>query len=222
MRSLKNNYRSVNCYRFVRETMPQYLTPTILEAEAGTPAMGYLDLGNLKMNQLVSFTNDFAALFARFKVDKIVTKLTPMYTTITASGADAKENFHFSPNLKVTRVNTKWLAEPFGFGANADAQTRELAQLQSKSTSMYASKKSMTIVTQNPGTFGLTLTDPTDVTSVKPVRNGNKWMDINDHSNAEFPHNSIIFMERIDGQDLTDDWQYHVTHKVYFRTSQVA
>ncbi len=150
MRSLKTNYRANNVYRFCRETLPQTMSFSLIPAGVSFPAMGYLNFDNLQFNQLVEATQDFGKLFARYKVDKIVTYLTPLFQETNSDNA-ATARYDYSPNLKITRINTKYLNENFAVSADADAQLRVLAQFQSKSVSQYASKKSMKIETTNPG-----------------------------------------------------------------------
>lgn len=217
MRALSTNYRANNLYRFVRETMPTTLSFTLIPTGAAFPAMGYLNFDNLQFNQLVSAQAEFGVLFARYKVDKIVTILTPLIHETVAQGFGIAPS---SPGLRVTRVNTKWMNQPFAISADADAQLSELAQIQSKSVSNYASNRSLYITTVNPGVSkrGVVNAAGNEI----DVRGACPWLNITADANVPLQHNSILFAERTDGTPLTLDWKYRVVHKIYFRTAQVG
>jgi len=219
MRSLKTNYRANNVYRFCRETLPQTLSFSLIPAGASFPAMGYLSFDNLQFNQLVEATSDFGNLFARYKVDKIVTYLTPLFQEVNSDNASTAR-YDYSPNLKITRINTKYLNEDFATSANADDQLRVLAQFQSKSVSQYASKRAMKIETKNPGVRRKGVLDSTG-TEID-VRAPCPWLNASLETNVPLSHNSLIFAERVDGGGLNANWKYRVVHKVYFRCSQVS
>jgi len=193
MRSLKTNYRSIAVHRFVRD--------------------------QLQFDELVQAQQEFGALFARYKVDKIETFLTPMFSQVTETFA-AAANYSLSPGLRVTRVNTKWLTDPFSIAATSDAQLSELAQIQGKSVRGYASRKSLKLVTINPGVSkkGVVNSQGNEIDTRGPC----PWLNITADSDIPLQHNSLIFAERTDGQALTTDWKYRVVHKVYFRCSQVG
>lgn len=87
MRALRNNYKAVNVYRFVRETIPDTTAFTLIPAGTTHGAMGYLNFDDLKFNDLAGTTQDLSLLFARYHVDKIVTILTPLFQE-TVSVAD--------------------------------------------------------------------------------------------------------------------------------------
>ena len=219
MRALKTNYRANNVYRFCRETMPQTLSFSLIPAGTSFPAMGYLNFDNLQFNQLVEATSDFGNLFARYKVDKIVTYLTPMFQTMNSDNASTAR-YDFSANLKITRINTKYLNEDFATSANADDQLRVLAQFQSKTVSQYASKRSLKLETKNPGVRRKGVLDSTG-TEID-VRAPCPWLNASLETNVPLSHNSLIFAERVDGGGLNVHWKYRVVHKVYFRCSQVS
>lgn len=220
MRALKTNYRSIAVHRFVRETMPLTLNFHIIPSgPAGFPAMGYLNFDNLQFDELVQAQQEFGVLFARYKVDKIETFLTPMFQQVTETFA-AGANYSLSPALRITRVNTKWFNQPFTISANSDAQLAELAQIQGKSVRGYASSRSMKLTTINPGVSKKGVLDSTGAEIA--VRGPCPWMNITTDSDIPLQHNSLIFAERTDGSDLTTDWKYRVVHKVYFRCSQVG
>lgn len=223
MRSLKTNYRALNVYRFVRETMPSTATFTLIPG-ANYAAMGYMSFENLQMNQLPGANADFANLFARYKVDKIVTTLTPLWeetvssTAVAATGATGPV-VAYSPELEITKVNTKYMISGFPIAADTDAQLAELAQLQAKTVTKYSHKKPMVIITMNPGTKNATVVDSTG-TEIDS-RGPSPWLSWNT-INVPLKHNAIIFGRRVDGQALDASWKFQVRHKVYFRCSQVG
>lgn len=213
MRALKTNYRSINEYRYVRETMPSTASFTIIPS-ANFAAMGYLSFENLQFNQLPNYT-EFVNLYARYKVDKIITTLVPLYQTTT--------QVNHSAQLELTRVNTKWLSGPFPISANADLQLAELAQLQGKTKSLYASQKPLRLVTLNPGVEQRDVVDAAgnEVDSRKPM----PWLSLggtNAAIDVPLRHNALIFAARIDGQNLDATYKFRVTHQVFFRCSQVG
>ena len=217
MRSLKTNYRALNVYRFVRETLPQTVTFNLIPQGPGSyPAMGYMSFENLQMNQLPGISADMNNLFARYKVDKIVTKLTPLWEEVAVGFAGAPAA---TPELEVTRVNTKYMIGDFPIKPTTVEMLTELAQLQAKSVSKYSSKKSLYITTLNPGTKNKTVVDAsgTEVDS----RGASPWLSWGT-TNVPLKHNSVIFARKVDGTELTDAWKYTMTHKIYFRCSQVG
>lgn len=218
MKSLATNYRSLNVYRFVRETMPTTVSFDLIPAAGGFPVIGYLNFDNLQFNQLVAATAEFGQLFARYKVDKIVTIMTPLFQVVTDPAPAG--SFANSAGLTITRVNTKWLTGPFTIQANSNLQLQELAQIQSKTVSNYASSKPMIMTTVNPGVLKKSVLDSTGVEI--DYRGQCPWLNITDDSNIPLRHNSLLFAQRTDGLGLTTDWKYRVVHKVYFRCSQVG
>jgi hypothetical protein len=180
--------------------------------------MGYLEFANLQFNQLVQSTAEFGALFARYKVDKIETILTPMFQETIASNNNV--GYATSPGLRITRINTKWMNGPASLGTTSDAVLAELAQIQSKSVTPYASRRSLKLITYNPGVRKHDVLDTTD-TEIQ-TRGPAPWLNINNQSDVPFKHNSLILAERTDGQAVTADWKYRVVHKLYFRCSQVG
>lgn len=222
MKSL-GGYRNMAMYRFFRETVPTVVNPTIIPSSpAGEPTIGYLDFDNFKMEQLVNFANDFGALFARYKIDKIITYLTPMFSDVVSDAYYSHTaNINTSSNCKITKVNTKWLNNPFVVASTAMDQRIALAQQQSKTVKMYASKKPLVLITYNPGTYNFVSDDPsTSNTSI--VREKGRWLNVSTDSNVVIPHNSMVFIEKIDGTSIDSDFKYYMQHKVYFRCSQVG
>lgn len=219
MRALPSSYKVQNQHRFVRETLPLTVPLSIIPAGAAFPAMGYLEFANLQFNQLVQGTIEFGALFARYKVDKIETILTPMFQEVTAPTTGA-----FTPSntaaLRITRINTKWMNGPTTLGTNSDQVLGELAQIQSKSVTPYASRRSLKLITYNPGVSVLGTIDSTNTQIA--TREPSPWLNITNQADVPLKHNSVIFAERTDGQAVTTDWKYRVVHKIYFRCVQVG
>lgn len=219
MRALPSSYKSMNVHRFVRETMPQTKSFSIIPGGTAFPAMGKLDFENLSFDLLVNGVTDFGNLFARYKVDKIETILTPLFAEVTETyGPNA--NYSLSPALRITRVNTKWFNGPTSFGTTSDAVLTELAQIQSKTVTPYASRRSMKLITYNPGVYVKGVEDNTNTELT--TRASAPWMNISTQNDVPLRHNSAIYAERTDGSALTDAWKYRVVHKVYFRCAQVG
>lgn len=211
---LSLNYRSMNVYSYVRETIPSTATFTMIAAGPGFAQMGYMSFENLQFNQLPGAT-DFGNLYARYKIDKIVTTLVPLYQETTQVNHQAQ--------LEITKVNTKWMNADFPIAANADLQLAELAQLQAKSKSLYAAKKPLVLVTHNPGVEGRSVVDSAG--NEVDARRTCPWLALsgpNQATDVPFKHNAIIFAARVDGQGLDATYKYRVTHKVFFRCSQVG
>lgn len=124
-------------------------------------------------------------MFARYKVDKIETFLTPMFQQVTETFA-AGANYSLSPALRITRVNTKWFNQPFTISANSDAQLAELAQIQGKSVRGYASARSMKLTTINPGVMKKGVVDSTGAEI--DVRGPCPWMNITTDSDIPLQH----------------------------------
>ena len=220
MKSLATNYRGMNIYRFMRETLPNVVTFQNIPQGTGSYAdMGYMSFENLQFNQLPG-ASDFVNLFARYKIDKIVTTLTPLFQQVISNNTQALQ---FSQQLEITKVNTKWMNGDFPIASTAQAQLSELAQLQAKTKSLYASKKPLTLVTIAPGVEGRSVVDSAG--NEVDARRTCPWLALSGPHEAiavPFKHNAIIFAARIDGQPLTEEWKFRVTHKVYFRCSQVG
>lgn len=226
MRALKTTYRSANIYRFVRETVPTTVSPTLID---GTPNnMGYFQFNDIQISDLVNFSTDFS-LFANYKIDKIVTVMIPLWQDAVATQGQNvtvpswRDFLSYSPQLFVTRVNNKTLNNNFSISGTSDAQREQLAQLQSKSTSVYTTKKWLTLTTLNPKPYELLVEDPTNQGSVAVVKsNSTKWLSILNNDDAQFQHNSLLFVDRLDGRNITDQFKYRMFHKVYFRCSYVG
>ncbi len=216
---LSLNYRATNVYTYMRETIPQTATFSLIAAGSGYNAIGYMSFENLQFNQLPG-ASDFENLYARYKVDKIVTTMVPMFDTATA---DAGGGITFSPQLEITKVNTKWMNGDYPILANSGLQLAQLAQLQAKSKSLYASKKPLVLVTDKPGVVGRAVVDSAG--NEVDARRESPWLALSGTHQAidvPFKHNAVIFAARVDGDNLTTAWKFRVTHKVFFRVSQVG
>ncbi len=211
-------YKHQAVHRFVRETLPQTLPFSIISAGTSFPAIGTLDFSNLQFNQLVEAMPEFSALFARYKVDKIETILTPMVqgTTNESTGW----NPQLSPGLRITRINTKYLNAPLNLGTTSDAVLKELAQIQSKTISNYASPRSLKLITYSPRVSQQAVLDSTNTEIA--VNAPMPWLNIANQADVPMRHNSVIFAERTDGTALDVNYRYRVVHRVFFRCAQVG
>lgn len=214
-RNVRPNYRSIKTYEYFRETLPNTVTFQLIEQGTGSyAAMGYMSFENLQFNQLPGST-EFANLYARYKVDKIVTTLTPLYQDTT--------QVNHSAQLEITKVNTKWMNGDYPIAADATAQLTALAELQAKTKTLYASKKPITLVTKNPGVEGRSVVDSSG--NEVDARTSCPWLSLSGPNAAidvPFKHNALIFASRIDGGPIDATYIYRVTHRVFFRCSQVG
>lgn len=213
LKSLATNYRQLNVYRFVRETIPSTATFDLIAA-ANYGAMGYMSFENLQLGQLPGVA-DFVNLFARYKVDKIETTLVPLYQVAT--------QVNHSSQLDITIVNTKYMTNDFPIAANADLQLAELAQLQAKSKRLYAGDKPLKITTINPGVNSKSVVNSAG--NEVDARRGCPWLALGGTDAAidvPFKHNAIIFGARVDGLSLDTSYKYRITHRIFFRCSQVG
>lgn len=219
---LNMNYRQINSYRFVRESVPEHTSFNLIAAGGSLPAMGYLSFDNLKMDILPGFS-EFQSLFARYKVDMIITTLTPLWGTTNYPMSTLVGDGKSSPELAITRLNTKWLNEPWQPELTAGAQQTELAQIQGKTRTLYSSRKPLKIITRNPRQYGYR-NESNDLASAQPISVSRPgiWLDTSSSSDAVLCHNQVILAERIDGGDLNTGWRYEVRHKIIFRCSQVG
>lgn len=223
-KALRIDYRGLNEYRFSRETIPEHTTFTLIAAGASQPAMGYLNFDNLSVSLLPGWS-DFSNLFARYKVDKVETFLTPLFDNVNSEAPPPTVSLgvEVSPQLYITRVNTKWLNEPLTIQSTSGAQQEQLAQFQCKTRTLYSANKPLVITTMNPRSYGFA-NENTSVSGASMVlmNEPGKWYNTTDSADANICHNSVLFAERIDGQDLTTAWKYEVRHRIHFRCSQVG
>ena len=216
-------YRNVSVYRFCRETVPNIVTFNLIPQGTGSyPPIGYMSFENLQFNQLPGAIDDYSNLFARYKVDMIITELIPMFQDVNL-GANWTTPPAGSPQLEITKVNTKYMNGDFPIAATAQQQLSELAQLQAKSKRLYTAKRSIKLITKNPGINARSVVDSSG--NEVDARRSSPWLSLsgpNQAINVPFKHNAVIFAAPIDGAALTDAWKYRVTHKLYFRCSQVG
>lgn len=214
---VKTGYKSLNTYSFIRETIPTTKSFSLIDDGIDNKGMGYLNFDNLTFKQLTNATQEFGALFARYKVDKIETILTPLFSAVEAPQTAFSQ---YSPALSITRVNTKWLNVDFDVSGTADDVLSRLSQLQTKSVSKYSSSRSMKLVTVRPGCTENAIVD--EVGAILDTRSKMPWLNIAAQSDVPLKHNSILFAERVDGETLDDKWKYRIVHKIYFRCAQVG
>ena len=208
--------------------MPETKELDIIEASGGHPSIGHLQFKDIKAQDLVNFKPEFGAVFAKYKINKIVTILTPMFGYNTSQpippigGVTFDQAQGYSGQCLVTRIHGKYFNKPFDFGGYTAVTLREkLAQIQSKTCSKLYRPKATYLTTNNPGNYENVVKDPS-TGLVTVVRSSNKWLNITDQSDLEFAHADALTVERLDGLDITDDWKYRVTHKIYFECSIVG
>lgn len=214
---VKTGYKSLNTYSFIRETIPTTMSFNLIEDGLDNKGMGYLNFDSLTFKQLTNATEEFGALFARYKVDKIVTLLTPLFSSVQAPQTTFSP---YSPALSITRVNTKWLNVDFDVSGTADDVLSRLSQLQTKSVSKYSSSRGMKLITVRPGCTENSIVD--EIGAILDTRTKMPWLNITAQADVPLKHNSIIFAERVDGETLDANWKYRVVHKIYFRCAQVG
>jgi len=213
-------YRKPAQFYFHRETLPELTAVTIIPAAGGQPAIGYMQFNTLNMDELVN-TSDFSNLFANFRVSCIVTTLTPLWDSANID-TDTGTTVRASPQCIVTRVNGKYLNDPFTVSANSQAQLQELAQIQAKTKTRMLKPRDIKLVTKYPATYNVVQADPDDDTTRSVIRGKSRWLSWQNDRDMEFAHNDTVFVERIDGNSITTDYRFRVTHKVYFKCSYVG
>ncbi len=229
-RNLRQSYRRINLYRFKREILPSTVSATVIPASGGYGAMGYFQFKDLTASMMVNFVSEFGNLFASYHIDCVVTTLTPLWEGTAAVNSDstvAAEGTYtnwleVSPQCIATRVNGKFLNSPLTIQANAQAQREVLAQLQAKKRSRMLRRRPIKLVTKNPCVYSHILEDPDNPANNEIIREKQPWMNITNQSQVELAHNDTIFIERVDGRDVTTDWKFRVQHTFYFRTGFVG
>lgn len=230
-RSLSLGYRGTpNQYRFIRETRPTTIDMgtvgngvSLLAGTGSIPNMSIFEFPNFEMNQLPGFS-DFSNLFANYKVDKIETILIPQWEGMTQPPINplggAWTATASTPNLMLTRVNTKFLVNGITVAANAETQRDELAQIMKKTRSLYGTKKWLKINTSNPGVL---LQIPDGAGGTNEAVTPSPWLSTTDSADQQFQMNDVLFADRTDGADFAPGiWRYRMYHKVHFRTSFVG
>jgi hypothetical protein len=218
-------YRRPAQFMFHRETMPSTKSLDILAAAGNQPAMGYLQF-RLNMDSLVN-TSDFSNLFANYRVTCIVTTLTPLFDGTIANLMQTGETGFdpiqtYSAQCIVTKVHGKYLNEPFQISTNGLTQREELAQIQAKTKTKMLKPRDIKLVTKYPATYTVGQADPDQPATQSVERGKSRWLSLQDDRDMEFVHNDTIFVERVDGRDVTSDFKFRVTHKVYFKCSYVG
>lgn len=219
-------YRRPAQFMFHRETLPSTKSLDILAASGNQPAMGYLQF-RLNMDSLFN-TSDFSNLFANFRVTCIVTTLTPLFdgspfTRGSEANAAISDTWQsYSGQCIVTRVHGKYLNEPFQISTNALTQREELSQIQAKTKTKMYKPRDIKLVTKYPATYNVVQADPTQPATQSVVRGKSRWLSWQDDRDMEFAHNDTVFVEKVDGRDLTTDYKFRVVHKVYFKCSYVG
>lgn len=230
-RALSTGYRGLpNQYRFVRETRPTTIDLGVaangVSLVAGTgaiPNISVFEFPGLQFNQLPGHT-DFGNLFANYKVDRIETMLIPQWQMQTQGAINPLPGPWLAtgatPNLVVTRVNTKYLVNGLTIQATAEANLDELAQIQKKKRSMYSSKRGLKIITSRPR-VSYNLNDGSGGTNV--ASETTPWLPLATADDQEFVMNDVLFASRCDGLDFAPGiWRYRIYHRVHFRTSFVG
>lgn len=218
-------YRRPAQFMFHRETLPSTKSLDILAASGNQPAMGYLQF-RLNMDSLFN-TSDFSNLFANYRVTCIVTTLTPISEGVYAGTKDAVQpsnsaNWNQSPQCIVTRVHGKYLNEPFQISTNGLTQREELSQIQAKTKTKMLRPRDIKLVTKYPATYNVVQADPDQPATQSVVRGKSRWLSWQNDRDMEFAHNDTIFVEKVDGADVTTDYKFRVVHKVYFKCSYVG
>ena len=106
--------------------------------------------------------------------------------------------------------------------ANSHAQLQELAQIQAKTKTRMLKPRDIKLVTKYPATYNVVQADPDDDTTRSVIRGKSRWLSWQNDRDMEFAHNDTVFVERIDGNSITTDYRFRVTHKVYFKCSYVG
>lgn len=230
-RALSLGYRGApNQYRFVRETVPECINVGITgngvtlipAAGASDWNMSYLSFNNFKMEQLVNFVTEFDPLFVNYKVDMIETILIPQWQVMVQNNVSVGAPTSPTPDLMVTRLNTRWLATGFTAAANADLQRKELAQIQKKTRSLYGNKKWLKLVTKKPYVSKVVPDDDADSDqsmALQPM----PWLSIKNASDVVLAMNDVVLFDSLRCEDLgTTPYVYRMYHRCHFRVAQVG
>lgn len=222
MKALKQSYKGIpNTYRFVREEVSSVIDiHDSLVAATGTVSVVNLD--NFKMNLITNFVTEFAPLFANYKLDMLVFYLNPLFTVTTgeAFGTGAIS----TPELNITRINTKYLNTPIALGTTDAGVRQSLAQIQCKTTSRYASKYPLKLVTKFPRQFQV-IQPQQGVGGVSSefVTEPGQWLSIRNSSDVEYGTNhTLVFQKRDQSAIQAGVYKYQLVTKAYFRCSQVG
>lgn len=222
MSDLRLTYKGIpNQYRFCREEVSSVIDiHDSLVSAAGT--ISVVNLDNFKMNLLSNFVTEFSPLFANYKLDMLVFYLNPLFTVST--GEAFATGGVSTPELNITRINTKYLNVPLNLGTTDAAVRAALAQLQMKTTSRYGTKYPLKLITKYPRIFQVIQpTQGVGGVSSEFVTEPGKWLDIRNSSDVEFGTNhSLVFQKRDQSAIQAGVYKYQLVTKAYFRCSQVG
>lgn len=232
MKSLSTGYRGTpNEYRFVRETIPEIVNVGIINpgvtiipaAGPGDWNMSALQFSGFKMEQVSQFVTEFSPLFASYYLDKIETILIPQWQTSVQSAVSVGAPTSPTPELMVTRVNTKYFPGDFTYQATALLQRTKLAQIQKKSRSLYGSRKWLTVNTYKPMISKFVPEDNTGAAPTKAALQRPPWLSVRNASDITFAMNDVVFFDSMRGENLQPlPYLYRMYHRVHFRVSQVG
>ena len=220
-----------NTYSFIRETRPTTIDlgvaangVTLIAGTGTIPNIARFEFPNFSIDQLAGGFSEFSALFANYKIDKIETILIPMWSQQTQSSVNpltgAWAGTSYTPNLVVTRVNTKYLVNGYAAAGTAEGQRDQLAQLQKKSRTMYGSRKWLKINTIGPR-VKMEVDDGAGGTNT--VSKKTPWMPSVQAADQEYLMNDLMFADRVDGSDFVAGvYLYRMYHRVHFRCSFVG
>lgn len=232
-KSLRTSYKGVpNQYRFVRESLPFTIdvgnppaTYGQLIGGGGVQNLTLLFFSGFQMKQLVEFERDFPPLFNTYKLDKLEVFMLPQWEGMIASPMVETAGTGVSlalPNLACTRVSTRYMLNNPAPVSALDAR-EQLAQIQMKSRSTYASKRWLKLTTTSPMVMmkveSLVTTAPTNLAPKKAP-----WLDLLTGADQKFMINSQVYLDRIDGNDFpggSTPYKYRCYYKAHFRVSRV-
>ena len=229
MRSLRTSYRGVpNQYRFMRETpaavidLHDYITTSgVTHNEVAVVKLQNVSLDILGAGPVAEFTN----LFTNYKVDKIDIILRPMWqksvqnNATFASGVGSHAEL---PNMRITRVNTKYMSEDLNLGTTNAGIREKLAEIQMKSDSLYSGSRPLFITTKHPRVYEK-VADDIDGTQTSIVSRQQPWLSLRNATNTLFSHNELLVAQRLDHGVIPDGYyKYEYIVRMHFRTSQVV
>ena len=227
MRALRTGYRGVpNQYRFVREAPAAVidLHDYITTSGATHDEIAVVRLENVPFDILgASAVSEFSNLFSNYKLDKIEIRLRPLWQMSDQNTYGAAfTTTNVLPNLRITRINTKYMTEDLVLGnTNGDIRDK-LAQIQMKSETTYARTRPLTIATWNPRVYEEVL-DANDTTNSTTVARAAPWLSLKNGTNVKFSHNELLVAQRLDHGAIPNDYyKYEYVVKLHFRCSMVV
>lgn len=229
-RALSVGYKGPpNQYRYVRETRPTVIdlgdgaTPgvTLVAGTGAIPNISIFEFPNFSIDQLAGGFTQFNALYANYRIDKIETILIPMWSSMTQQPVNplngAWTGTATTPNLMMTRVNTKFLSGGYTVPATAELNRDQLAQIQKKTRSLYGNKKWLSINTTNPR-VEIDINDGSGGTNTMSAPM--PWLSCETAADQEYQMNDILFADRLDGTDFVAGiHKYRMYHRIHFRCS---